>query len=38
MTKYSSFAVDLATSGCFLLFQETKLSSTNIQYPDRDLL
>ena len=35
---YSAFALDLATTLCFLLFQEIKLPPMETQYPDVDLL
>ncbi|XP_020259653.1 pentatricopeptide repeat-containing protein At1g53600, mitochondrial [Asparagus officinalis] len=34
MALYSASAVDLATTDCFLLFHETKLPPTKIQYPE----
>ncbi|XP_061353049.1 uncharacterized protein LOC133297846 [Gastrolobium bilobum] len=38
MERYSASALDLATTLCFLLLQEIKLSPTNTQYPEVDLL
>ena len=35
---YSLSAIDLATTDCFLLFQETRFPPTNMQYPDVDFL
>src|SRR6266542_1086437 len=34
---YSASAVDLDTTGCFLLLHDTRLPPTNTQYPDVDL-
>uniref|UniRef100_A0A7N0UY08 Uncharacterized protein n=1 Tax=Kalanchoe fedtschenkoi TaxID=63787 RepID=A0A7N0UY08_KALFE len=34
----SASVVNLGTTGCALLFQQTKSPSTNIQYTDVDLL
>ena len=34
ITWYSVSALDLATTYCFLLFQDIKLSPMNTQYPD----
>ena len=38
MALYSALALDLATTFCFLLFQETKFPPINTQYPDVDRL
>jgi len=38
MTLYSASALDLATTLCFLLFQEIKLPPMETQYPDVDPL
>ena len=34
IARYSALAIDLATTSCFLLFQDIKLPPINIQYPD----
>ena len=38
MALYSTLAVDLATTCCFLLFEDIKLPSIETQYPEVDLL
>jgi len=38
ITLYYVSALDLATTLCFLLFQEIKLSPMETQYPEVDLL
>jgi len=38
ITLYPASALDLATTCCFLLFQEIKLSLIRTQYPEVDLL
>ena len=34
IAQYSALALDLATTSCFLLFQDIKLPSMNTQYPN----
>ena len=38
MALYSASALDLATTCCFLLFQDIKLPPIETQYPEVDLL
>ena len=38
MARYSASALDLATTSCFLLFQDIKLPLMNTQYPDVERL
>ena len=38
MARYSASALDLATTSCFLLFQDIKLPPMNTQYPDVERL
>ena len=38
IARYSVLALDLATTSCFLLFQDMKLPPMNIQYPNVERL
>ena len=38
IAQYLALALDLATTFCFLLFQDIKLPPMNIQYPDVERL
>ena len=38
IARYSASALDLATTSCFLLFQDIKLPLMNTQYPDVESL
>ena len=38
IARYSTLALDLATTSCFLLFQDIKLSPMNRQYPNVECL
>ena len=38
IARYSASALELATTSCFLLFQDIKLLPINKQYPDGECL
>ena len=38
MPLNSASALDLATTGCFLLLQDTRFPPTKVNYPEVDLL
>ena len=38
IARYLASALDLATTSCFLLFQDIKLPQMNTQYPDVERL
>ena len=38
IAQYSASALELATTSCFLLFQDIKLPPMNTQYPDVERL
>ena len=38
IARYTALALDMATTSCFLLFQDIKLPSMTTQYPDVERL